>query len=308
MTLIFQGMKGSKEADVMPVITTLIRTSVPFDSRFIHQAVQRCWFGVAQLLLVDVAVDWDMVTTVVDTYYQCDEEFHPALFQFLATLHANGLPEGGLLTTVLLSYQTIRDEMRDQLEEMAIHMHHIRHHQSARADYSSKKQQVLRLLDRCINLIRIMYQLDPDRCQTYPKAASTYLMEVLDTDQKVLPTLMDLAWACGQETTINQRDSNGWTVLVHAVNDLEWSDTQLSIVGELLEHKADVNVSYGLAHTRTPLWDAVMNGNNNLVKFLIEHGADPQHRNIRNQTLYEAAGALEQLTLETVDLLQLACH
>ena len=80
--------------------------------------------------------------------------------------------------------------------------------------------------------------------------------------------------------SVNVKNKNGWTPLHYAVRN-----RNLNIVKLLIENGADVNLIND--QDETPLHQAVLSENYNMVKLLIKHGADPFIKNNRSKTPLE---------------------
>jgi ankyrin repeat protein len=92
---------------------------------------------------------------------------------------------------------------------------------------------------------------------------------------------------------VNNQDKIGYSCLHHCALEISTGAAQ-----HLLKNHADPNLLD--EHDNGPLWVALMNakGNFELVKLLVEHGADPEVENLYERNAYDLAETLYKKDLD----------
>ena len=97
---------------------------------------------------------------------------------------------------------------------------------------------------------------------------------------------------------IDYKTSDNFTALSHAA-----AEGKLDFVKALIEKGADININYQTDYSATPLFQAVMNGNEKIAEFLLTNGAKLSDINLMNFGLLSAAinSSLFKLTMKLIN-------
>ncbi|MPM20137.1 hypothetical protein SDC9_66566 [bioreactor metagenome] len=103
-------------------------------------------------------------------------------------------------------------------------------------------------------------------------------------------------WLVEKGANINHQDRNGYTALHFVTQEKRFDCAEL-----LIDKGADLELSDN--HGNTPLWTAIFNsrGENQIVKLLIKHGANPDHINNHQRTPRKLAEMIQGFDLSSLE-------